>query len=149
MSTKHEMFIYPIVWPVIESLCRSLVRDIEWEGIRGIYGEPRGGLIPATIMSHMTGIPLVTNLWDAGGNMPAMLNEVLWVDDIIDSGLAATNFLNNHSDIKKQVALFGREDSENCGLLTALNVPPNYWLVFPWESQENARKDLEAYENSR
>lgn len=48
-----------------------------------VYGIPRGGLIPATFLSHYLNIPLVTDMFEYKGNL-------LVVDDLVDSGKALT-----------------------------------------------------------
>lgn len=53
--------------------------------IKNIYGVPRGGLVPATILSHRLNVPLVID-------QRSISKNTVIVDEIIDSGETAKNF---------------------------------------------------------
>ena len=101
-----------------------------------IYGEPRGGTCLAVALSHRMGIPLVTSLLG--------VNNVLWVDDIMEKGNALR---------KAKAAMEGRHANyvvwvvkePTCDCLYAEVISGDDWLVFPWESIEAATKDAEEY----
>lgn len=68
-----------IDWVEIDSLIFRLIYQIKESGLKfkNIYGVPRGGLIPAVILSHKLNIPLVKG--DIGP-------DTLVIDDICDIG---------------------------------------------------------------
>lgn len=92
-----------------------------------IYGIPRGGLIPATIISHYLNIPMIMTLH---GNA----NLILAIDEIVDSGNTILNINANFRYHIKYASLY--VNSINCKFY------PDYylkktedWIVFPYEQQ--------------
>ena len=71
----------------------SLFNDLE---IENIYGLPRGGLIPAVMLSHQLGIPMAKG--DIGPN-------TLIVDDICDSGETLDKFVRKYQTLYKIIKL--------------------------------------------
>ena len=68
-------------WDDIETAVESLAYQIKQSGeeIGAMVGLARGGLIPAVMLSHKLGIPLVSEDYEAEGYL-------LIVDDICDTG---------------------------------------------------------------
>ena len=66
-------------WSTIEDLVIDLSKKLP-KDIKFIYGLKRGGLIPAVMLSHITGITMVNDCSSYGAW------QVLIVDDICDSG---------------------------------------------------------------
>ena len=129
-----------IDWGTIDSLIHNIAVKIHTDSpnIQYIYGIPRGGLIPAVLLSHKLGIPLVQNL----------KNYSLIVDDISDSGNTlrevverAYNPINNYKYIHT-ATLFQRENTILEPDYTGELIKYNDWLVFPWEYE------IHAVENS-
>lgn len=118
-----------MTWSNIESFCEVLVDRVKMEKRKfsGVYGLPRGGLIPAVIISHKLNIPLLL----------APTNECLIVDDIADSGRSLIHFTENDTQFNKYyiATIFYHERSI---------VKPDFymydkedkWIVFPWEDDE-------------
>lgn len=118
-----------VTWSNIESFCEVLVDRVKMEKRKfsGVYGLPRGGLIPAVIISHKLNIPLLL----------APTNECLIVDDIADSGRSLIHFTENDTQFNKYyiATIFYHERSI---------VKPDFymydkedkWIVFPWEDDE-------------
>jgi hypoxanthine phosphoribosyltransferase len=102
-------------------------------GLSGIYGEARGGLPLAVALSHALEIPLVKH---AG-------HDVMWVDDIVDSG----HTMQNKQDIFGHFAAWvvRKPDPK---VIHAL-VIPDQWIYFPWEKIDNVEQEKHAYESSR
>ena len=77
-----------IDWGEIDSLIFRLMYQIKESGLKfkNIYGVPRGGLIPAVILSHKLNIPLVKG--DIGP-------DTLVIDDICDSGETLDKLVKN------------------------------------------------------
>lgn len=96
---KHTILSWQDVEQQVQDLCQQLHKD-QWHPDY-IIGLTRGGLIPATMISHYTGVPMNTlsvslrdggeaesNLWmaeDAFGYDKLPMN-ILIVDDINDTG---------------------------------------------------------------
>ena len=125
-----------LTWNDIEKFCYFIASQIQYQGreYTGIYGIPRGGLVPAVMLSHELGIPLV----DAPGD------GVLVVDDINDTGKTVSE----HSEYDIAV-LIERESSEASANVVGVIVTTDDWFVFPWESKERAEEDEKTYLESR
>jgi hypoxanthine phosphoribosyltransferase len=99
---------------------------------KNIYPIPRGGLIPAVILSHKLEIP-ITDTID---------NNTLIIDDICDSGLTIKNFL----DTNKVACLVTLSNTE---IIYGKQFKKNTWIEFPWENPNNTISELKDYENKR
>ena len=78
-----------LTWDDINSLVDKLANEVSQAAVPPLYitGLPRGGLIPAVMLSHKLNIPYVNiSLIRA---LPAV--DVLVVDDIADSYMYNTN----------------------------------------------------------
>ena len=108
-----------------------------------LYGVPRGGLIPATWLSHKTGIKY-QQISSAQISKIADLSHIMIIDDICDSGETIKKIKENFP--KCQTAtLYYKE--------TAIDKPNIYgeivgeeWLVFPWENNEKIGNRDNTYE---
>ena len=117
-----------------------------------IVGVLRGGLVPATILSHYTGIPLDIIKWSTrdftqnvvNHEIAKLLNEgvnIVLVDDINDSGrtfFEIKQSLNYNSDTKGKlttISVLERHNtqykSDYCGEI----VSSDDWICFPWEPE--------------
>ena len=66
-----------------ELRCRKIAKDIlKLNDIKTIYGIPKGGIIIATRLSYLTGIPLTF----------APNQHTVVIDDIVDSGMTKHSF---------------------------------------------------------
>ena len=108
-----------------------------------IYGVPRGGLIPATWISHKTGIKY-QQINSAQISKMADLSHILVIDDICDSGKTVKEIRENYPKVKV-ACLYHKE--------TAIETPDIYgeivgedWLVFPWENDETPGQRDNTYE---
>ena len=119
-------------WDDVDRAVNRLVASIYTSGVKleGIGGLPRGGLIPAVLLSHRLGIPFISqaNLSDITGN-------VLIVDDICDTGRTLKRFKFENNIYT--AALHWKQSSE---------YQPNYfweiayeneWIVYPWENKDS------------
>ena len=110
-----------VSWWDLPDLVQDLADKIPFELplVDSIYGIPRGGLIPAVMLSHKTELPLVQTI---GKN-------TLVVDDICDSGVTLDKMPGQFTAV-----LFHKPH-------TSVFTPNVYsklhegdeWLVFPWE----------------
>ena len=88
MSEKEKLFLS---WGDIDSLVEVLCQKIKSSKypliIESITGLPRGGLIPAVMVSHKLGIPFInSNELDPITWWKKKNNSILVIDDICDSG---------------------------------------------------------------
>jgi adenine/guanine phosphoribosyltransferase-like PRPP-binding protein len=102
----------------------------------GIYGEPRGGLPLAVALSHRTGLPLLREP-QAG---------MVWVDDIVDRGQTLQARRGQYADCQF-VAWLAR--GVHAGVHAARIIDSDEWVIFPWECQERAKAERDAYALSR
>jgi uncharacterized protein len=113
-----------ISWLEIDNAVDTICKEVEtvFPECSGIYGLPRGGLVPAVMLSHKLGLPLLA----------APAKNCLVVDDIADTGKT----LQHYSECGYKIAtVFWK--------LKSIVKPDFYgienrsvecpWLVFPWE----------------
>ena len=110
----------------------SLFNDLE---IENIYGLPRGGLIPAVMLSHQLGIPMAKG--DIGPN-------TLIVDDICDSGETLDKFVKKYQTLYSfpfnlKTAVLHYKPHTSCFEPTLYSEKWNkdVWLVYPWEAENS------------
>ena len=132
-------------WRDIENVIDKVVKKIDNLEKKPfyIYGVPRGGLIPATWISHKTGIKY-QQINSAQISKMADLSHILIIDDICDSGKTVKEIRENYPKVKV-ACLYHKE--------TASETPDIYgeivgdeWLVFPWEENEEIGKRDNTYE---
>ena len=113
-------------WQYIDDAVTNLAHQIKSSGlnIEHIFGMPRGGLIPAVMLSHKLNIPL----FKTGMILD---NKVLIVDDICDSGVTLQKYNVTTATIHyKQSAMV--EPNFYYSL-----TPEDKWLVYPWELKDS------------
>ena len=100
------------------------------EKINRVAGIPRGGLIPAVMISHAFNIPYISYS-SAKGLSKFDRKRTLVIDDICDSGLTL-------ADAEKfdfvTAALVTRKGSKTTPDITGGLADHDNWFVFPWES---------------
>ncbi len=105
---------------------------LPWDGIVGIFGEPRGGLCLSVALSHHRDVPMVNH---SGAS-------VLWVDDIYDSG---KTYRARGKPFYKHCAVWLRREGVECPIPYVDTLPKDAWAVFPWEDPVKAEKDMREY----
>tara|TARA_R110000782_G_scaffold230929_1_gene317191 strand:+ start:310 stop:690 length:381 start_codon:yes stop_codon:yes gene_type:complete len=117
-----------ISWEEVETLVNILHDNILESGINliQIYGIPRGGLIPAVMLSHKMDIPITNNYFNN-----------LVIDDICDSGETLKPF-------KSPTAVLHYKPHTSIIEPTfyACKFESDDWIVYPWEN-----KDAEAIQD--
>ena len=154
-------------WHAIQQACNEVfapkIAELP-EQPEYIVGLSRGGLIPAVILSHMTGIPLFPVKYSsksgAGDNknhdneLPMLPSEyesgshcgmtsptVLLVDDISDSGLTLREVKDTYEYQGHNVytaALYYKELSEPVitpDIIWRTIPEDGPWIIFPWEQK--------------
>ena len=126
-----------IDWSKIDSLVFQLLYRIRTSDLefKNIYGLPRGGLIPAVMLSHRLNIPLVK-----GDISP----DTLIVDDICDSGETLDKFVKKHQTLYSfpfnlKTAVLHYKPHTSCFKPTFHSKKWNkdIWLVYPWEKEDS------------
>ena len=117
-------------WTDIETAVESLAYQIRQSGeeIGAIVGLARGGLIPAVMLSHKLGIPLVSEDHEAEGYL-------LIVDDICDTGNTLEYYVKYEGTLTatihhKQAAIVKPDFYYSL-------VPQDKWIVYPWENKDS------------
>ena len=104
---------------LVNILCKKII--MEYPTIDSVMGLPRGGLVPAVMISHELNLPFVLH---PGKN-------TLVVDDINDTGETLSKApgaywatLHHKSTSKFQYNFYAREIGEQ-------------WIVYPWEREDS------------
>jgi|TARA_B110000467_G_C18157012_1_gene387415 hypoxanthine phosphoribosyltransferase len=114
----------PLDWEeidrLVDILCEKIITQIP--SIDSVMGLPRGGLIPAVMVSHRLGLPLVT--------LPEP--HTLVIDDIADSGVTLTNTPGIYTAVlhyKPHTSVFKPD-------LYSVEYKGDDFLVYPWEHED-------------
>lgn len=119
-------------WNDVDRAINRLVASINSSEIKldAVGGLPRGGLIPAVLLSHRLSIPFV-----AQANIKNTFGNILIVDDICDSGRTLKQF--KFEENVYTAALHWKQSAD---------YQPNYfweiayeneWIVYPWENKDS------------
>ena len=132
MEGNQNQQKYYYSWNELEEDIKKIAVWASGKSFSGIYGIPRGGLIPAVLLSHQIGIPLVFSKNEINSNM-------LIIDDMVDTGKTMGIIEKSLGFRPTVVSLFFEE--------SALFVPDFFvrkkelWVVFPWETEASSRYD--------
>jgi len=139
-SNKREgQEVRSINWDAIQSTCRLLadhiqsdiiIRDKAMKG--GLLPLARGGLIPATILSHMLNLPIPYVLHPQYSIDMPNDGEYVIVDDICDTG-KTFSYYQSLIPRAARVALFCKPQGRDLCDASVIEVPQDLWLKFPWE----------------
>ena len=122
-----------IDWDEINALVFRLCHQIKTSNlkIKNVYGLTRGVLVPAVMLSHQLGIPMVKG--DIGP-------DTLIVDDICDSGETLDKFVRKNQNLYSftfnlKTAVFTYKPHTSCFAPTFSSEKWNkdVWIVYPWE----------------
>ena len=107
---------------------RELVKQISSHKFTNLYGIPRGGMVVAVYLSHVTGIPLTQVL--------SPDKHVLIVDDICETGETIGSLAD---DFYTAVIYYDKR---------CTSIVPDFWVLeatgfvkFPWETEDSAKVD--------
>jgi len=116
-----------ISWIDIDDAVRIIALKILNSNIKvtNILGIPRGGLIPAVLLSHQLNVPLLKQ-----GEPPS--NTTLVIDDICDSG----NTLKFY-DFCPTAAIHYKKSAIHRPTFYVDEVRENEWQVYPWEKVDS------------
>lgn len=98
-----------------------------------VYGIPRGGLIPATIISHALEKERPTRLVTSLDHLdPSDWHRLVIVDELVDSGDTIKSLKTRFPEAIT-VALYQRHSARYSADVVGHIVENDDWLVFPWE----------------
>ena len=135
MALKLENKLF-LSWDDIESITDALAEKILALDKKPfyLYGCPRGGLIPAVMLSHKTGIAY-QHLNSAQLSKTADLSHIMVIDDICDSGKTVAELRENYNKIRVATLHTKPESPYQPDIYG--KVVGNEWLVYPWEKQNS------------
>ena len=105
-----------------------------------VTGIPRGGLIPATYISHFCELEFISYRAEIFKFFEEKLSEILLVDDLTDTGLAITeiiSYINSPyiNPIDTAVVYYKPRSAVNPTYYVE-EVKNSDWLVFPFEQSD-------------
>ena len=119
-------------WDLIEFGIKSLTKYIKSKDVKYVVGIPRGGLIPAVMLSHESEIPFLTlDKLETIGEIPK--EQIAIVDDISDSGVTLAPF------IKQGYTVVTLCHKATCPIKVSryvLETEETDWIKFPWERDD-------------
>lgn len=131
MNVENKTPIKKLDWKTTLIMIDELATKIKESGEKFdyIYGIPRGGLIPAVILSHKLGIKLTMNPPDRFFSTSE--SRYLVIDDISDTGKAL--YLEKYYEHTKTATLHMRHDTKSKPNFFVEEIKDNTWIQYPWE----------------
>lgn len=107
----------------------------------GVYGPPRGGTIPATILAHYLNIPYLSSLEEK--RLESETGTLLIIDDISDEGNTFKKISNQLSNKIRYSFIYDVTFASIYFRSTSKFIPNFYvhkidtpeWIVFPYEEE--------------
>jgi hypoxanthine phosphoribosyltransferase len=121
-----------ITWRDVDDAVERLAINITNNKIEiaAVGGLPRGGLIPAVMLSHKMSIPFVSQ-----ANIAGIDGNILIVDDICDSGKTLKRF--KFEENVYTATLHYKSTAEYEPHFWWRLAPINEWIVYPWEREDS------------
>ena len=118
-----------LTWKDIEDAIESIAYRIKTSNIEinSISGLPRGGLIPAVMLSHKLNIPL--------HSLGTVVGNILVVDDICDSGETLHKF--KHESNVYTATIHHKQTASVEPTFWYSLVRGDAWIVYPWERKDS------------
>ena len=141
MALKVENKLF-LSWDDIESITDVLAEKILALDKKPfyLYGCPRGGLIPAVILSHKTGIAY-QHLNSAQLSKTSDLSHIMVIDDICDSGKTVAELRENYNKIHIATLHTKIESPYQPDIYG--KVVGDEWITYPWERSDS--KPIQDY----
>ena len=120
-------------WKWVEEQLNTIGDKLEGHNLEFVAGIPRGGLIPAVMMSHVFGIKYIS--YSSARLLPQEIRKnVLVLDDIADTG----HTLKDAVELGfKTATLAIRSGTKTIPLFHGEHILDDRWLVFPWEKLDS------------
>lgn len=118
---------------LVEDFAKQYINVV---GLKNIYGVPRGGLVPAVVLSYRLGLPIILD-------KEKISRRTIIVDDIIDSGKTMVK-LDGQIKGKSTFALslfYNEGVSAYKPVFYANKKGVDEWIVFPWETEKSSKYD--------
>ena len=112
--------IQDVIWELADKLKASKFKP------DFVCGIPRGGLVPAVMLSHAMGIPFVVDHEEARPDRATLI-----IDDVADSGSTLSEVTLGPMD--RRASLFRKPRSRVTPDFWVREIKNNIWIVFPWE----------------
>ncbi len=127
---KNKLYLS---WKWVDEQINKIGDKLEGLDLEFVSGIPRGGLVPAVMMSHAYGIKYIS--YSSAKMLPLDLRKkTIVIDDISDTGLTMSE-----ADKLKFItsSLCTRIGTKTLPRLTGEIISGKQWLVFPWESLDS------------
>jgi len=127
---KNKLYLS---WKWVDDQINKIGDKLEGLDLEFVSGIPRGGLIPAVMMSHAYGIKYIS--YSSAKMLPLELRKkTIVIDDISDTGLTMAEadklgFITS--------SLSTRIGTKTLPRLTGEIIRDDRWLVFPWETLDS------------
>ena len=127
---KNKLYLS---WKWVDEQINKIGDKLEGLNLEFVSGIPRGGLIPAVMMSHAYGIKYIS--YSSAKMLPLELRKkTIVIDDISDTGLTMAEadklgFITS--------SLSTRIGTKTLPRLTGEIIRDDRWLVFPWETLDS------------
>lgn len=127
---KNKLYLS---WKWVDEQINKIGDKLEGIDLEFVAGIPRGGLIPAVMMSHAFGIKYIS--YSSAKMLPGDLrNKTLVVDDISDTG----ETMEEASKLKFITATLSiRTGTKTLPYYFGELINDDRWLVFPWEKLDS------------
>lgn len=127
---KNKLYLS---WKWVDEQINKIGDKLEGLNLEFVSGIPRGGLIPAVMMSHAFNIKYIS--YSSAKMLPLELREkTLVIDDISDTGIT----LEEANDLKFILAsLCIRSGTKTIPRFIGEIISDDRWLVFPWEKLDS------------
>lgn len=119
-------------WRDVEDAIERLAINITNSEIKivAVGGLPRGGLIPAVMLSHKLNIPFVSQ-----SQIQTITGNILIVDDICDSGQTLKRF--KFEENVYTATIHYKTTAEYEPHFWWKLAPLDEWIVYPWEQKDS------------
>ena len=120
-------------WKWVDEQINTIGDKLEGLNLEFVAGIPRGGLIPAVMMSHAFGIKYIS--YSSAKMLPGdFRKKTLVVDDISDTGVTIAE-----ADKLKFITatLCIRVGTKTVPYFSGEHINDDRWLVFPWEKLDS------------
>jgi len=120
-----------LTWHDLELAVRTIAHNVRASNIKltHIKGLQRGGLIPAVMLSHELGLPMLES------DLGRIDDRVLVVDDICDSGKTLTYYTQFGCPT---ATLHYKKSAGLEPMFWVFDAPEDVWIVYPWERRDSA-----------